>query len=101
MDKDIIFDENISPLYAVWENNVICKLLMEYINDNNIILQLNEKTNDVNYPLLTAVMKNNLKVVQFILEHAKKHNIILKINEKNKNGDYPLLFATDKITMIW
>jgi len=61
---------------------------MDYANKNNIILELNEKDKDGNYPLLLAIIHNNIEIVLLLMDYANKNNIILKINEKDKNGYY-------------
>jgi len=57
---------------------------------------LNKKNKDGDYPLLCAIYKNNIKIVQLLSEYAKQHQIILELNEKDKNGWYPLLQAISK-----
>eukprot|EP00833_Pecoramyces_ruminatium_P007735 jgi/Orpsp1_1/1181767/evm.model.c7180000078511.1 len=64
---------------------------MDYIDENNIILILNEKNNNGNYPLLWCISENNIEMIKLIIDYAEKNNIILNINEKNNEGYFPLL----------
>ncbi|ORX53697.1 hypothetical protein BCR32DRAFT_288103 [Anaeromyces robustus] len=92
--------------YSDEELNEI-KLLMKYLNQYNISLNLNEKDQNGNYPLLLACQKENIEVVNLLFDYSNKNNIVLEMNEKIKrkfsllaclsigcdNGDYPLLNA--------
>eukprot|EP00833_Pecoramyces_ruminatium_P012474 jgi/Orpsp1_1/1186506/evm.model.d7180000051081.1 len=69
------------------------KLLIEYANQHQIILELNEKNDYGNYPLLEAINNNNIEIVKLLIEYANQHQIILELNEINKNEEYPLLKA--------
>jgi len=68
----------------------IAKLLIEYANENNIVLTVNEKSANGDFPLLWSVFHNNIDMTKLIMEYAKKHDIILKVNEKNNKEVYPL-----------
>ncbi len=86
---------------AINDNNTkIVQLLIEYANQHQIILELNEKGHE-GYPLLKAISENNTKIVQLLIKYAIQHQIILELIEKNKYGKYPLLYATfNKIIVI-
>jgi len=68
------------------------KLLIDYANKNNIILNINDKNKLGNYPLLWSIGKDNsVEITKLLIDYANKNNIILNINDKNKNNYYPLL----------
>ncbi|OUM64919.1 hypothetical protein PIROE2DRAFT_60337 [Piromyces sp. E2] len=69
--------------------NTIQKII-SYSKDNDILLNLNEKNNDGNYPLLT-VIGNDESLLELLIAYAKENNIILSINEGDNEGIYPLL----------
>ncbi len=56
-------------------------------------MKLNEKDECGDYPLLWAINKNNIEMVQLLMKYANQHQIILKLNEKKINGNYPILNA--------
>jgi len=62
------------------------KLLLDFANKNNILLDLNGKNNE-NYPLSIAIQNNNLIIIQLLLEYANKNGNILVINEKDIDFD--------------
>ncbi|KAG4084540.1 ankyrin repeat-containing domain protein [Neocallimastix lanati (nom. inval.)] len=66
---------------------------MNYANENNIILQLNDKNDSGFYPFLSAIIKDDLDILKLIIDYAKKNNIILDINEKDNWGVSPLIIA--------
>ena len=68
-------------------------LLIEYANQHQIILELNEKDKDGQYPLYWAISNRNVEIVQLLLKYALQHQIILKLNEKDIYGQYPLYWA--------
>eukprot|EP00833_Pecoramyces_ruminatium_P013183 jgi/Orpsp1_1/1187215/evm.model.d7180000056150.1 len=59
------------------------KLFIDYADKNNIILELNEKTNFGNYPILKTIDNNHPGIVKALIEYDNKHNIILEVNENN------------------
>jgi len=73
-----------------YEINII-KLFLEYIYDNNIMLDINEKNDNGDYILLFACFYNNMDMIKLLIDYAIKNKIILTLNEKNINGCYPLL----------
>jgi len=64
---------------------------MEYDNQHQIILELNEKDVDGRNSLLIAISWDNIEIIQLLIEYAHQHQIILELNEKNKYGSYPFL----------
>jgi len=69
------------------------KLLIDYANNNNIILELNEKDKNGNYPLLLVCVSNSAEMVELLIDYSNKNNIILELNQKNERGNYPLLWT--------
>jgi len=82
-------------LFETIENEDIEKVksLLKNSTENKKILKLNEKDEYGWYPLLLAILRNNIKIVQLLIEYALQHQIILELNEKNKLGNYPLYWA--------
>ena len=79
-------------LWAISNKNVeIVKLLIEYANQHQIILELNEKNKFGDYPLLWAIF--NVEIIKLLIEYANQYQIIMELNEKNNKGGYPLLFS--------
>ena len=84
------------------ENIELVQLLRNYAiyNENNIILNINEKSKfyfDNYNPLYLAKRKNNVNIIQLLSNYIEKNNII---NEMNKVGQFdeiynytPLLYA--------
>jgi hypothetical protein len=73
------------------------KLIIEYANNSNIILDMNNSDNYKKYyPFLYATHHNNIEMAELIIKYANEHDIILNINNKSELGKYPLLFATSK-----
>jgi len=54
-------------------------------------LNINEKNNDGNNPLIWATIKNNTEMVQLLIHYANENNIPLEINEKSKYKYNPLI----------
>jgi len=70
-------------------NNEITRLLMNYANDHNILLNINESDGDT--LLLTASKNNNTNIVEQLINYANTHDIIL--NFKNIYNENPVLHA--------
>jgi len=70
------------------------KLLVDYVNKNNLILEINKKNKNGKHPLLSATRTNNIEITKLLIEYANKNKIILKLNEKSWYECYPLLSAT-------
>ncbi|ORX71015.1 ankyrin [Anaeromyces robustus] len=80
------------PLLKALENKNrdIFKLLINYANQNNIVLNITEKNNKGNFPILQAY-ECGIDIIKALINYANNHNIILNFNEKNGYGNYPLL----------
>jgi len=48
-----------------------------------------KKTKNDEYPLLTAIKRNDIETVRSILDYAKKFNILLDLNEKDRYSYSP------------
>jgi len=61
-------------------------------NKNSLILNINDKENEVEeYPLFEATCNNNVEIVKSLMDYVNKNNIILNINDKDKEYQhYPL-----------
>jgi len=70
-------------LKAINKKNIeIIKLLIEYANENNIILDLNEKNKYRYYPILEAINKNNIEIIKLLILYANKNNIAFNIIDR-------------------
>jgi len=86
---------NIRFFLATYNNNVeIVKLLMEYANRNNIVLNINDKDKEYHhYPLYNAVAEgNNIEMVELLMNYANEKGIILAMGD-NIAGKNPLSWA--------
>jgi len=54
------------------------KLLIEYANQHQIILEMNVKNDLGYYPLLEVIYNKNIEIVKLLIEYAHQHHIILK-----------------------
>jgi len=80
-------------LTAITQNNTEeVKLILNHSFESSIPIEINAN-NDGEYPLLYAIINNNVEMVRFIMDYANANNMILNVNEKDKEGDYPLLNA--------
>jgi len=108
LNKIEIFYDNNSVIFGKFNeiNKINEKILVSIIQDdidnlmfilgglnNNSILLINNKDNDGKYPILWAIINNNVEMVKLIMECAYKNNVILTINDRTRYGDYPLLTA--------
>eukprot|EP00833_Pecoramyces_ruminatium_P002028 jgi/Orpsp1_1/1176060/evm.model.c7180000056261.1 len=86
-----------NELFYAIENKYLRKVKFILENSNKIkkILKLNEKNKYGEYPLLLAIIENDIEIVQLLIEYANKNNIILELNEKTINESYPLLWAIE------
>jgi len=66
---------------------------MDYADQRQIILELNEKNKDGYYPLSKSIDKKNIEMVKLLIEYANQHQIIFELNEKDKDGYYPQYMA--------
>jgi len=91
-----IFEYGNSLLYKGIVNNHenIIRLVVETAQNNNMILDFNEKLGKDGNSILQDLMHcNGIELFQLILNYVKSQNIKLELNEKNKCGNYPLLMA--------
>eukprot|EP00833_Pecoramyces_ruminatium_P001647 jgi/Orpsp1_1/1175679/evm.model.c7180000054793.1 len=58
------------------------KLLIEYANRHQIILELNDKNFYDDYPLSIAISNNNIEIIKLLTKYAIEHQIILEYEEK-------------------
>eukprot|EP00833_Pecoramyces_ruminatium_P005328 jgi/Orpsp1_1/1179360/evm.model.c7180000069001.1 len=82
-------------------------LLIEYANNNNTLLNVNQKNENENYPIVKALGKNDIEIIKILVEYTKNKGIILCINEdeiKNildiKEKTMELLFEYEKDHLI-
>jgi len=62
------------------------KLLIEYSNQHQITLNMNEKNKNGDYPLCWAIHNKNIEIIKLLIEYALQHQIILEYN-KNDIGE--------------
>eukprot|EP00833_Pecoramyces_ruminatium_P017927 jgi/Orpsp1_1/1191959/evm.model.d7180000089625.1 len=74
----------------------MAKLLIDYADENDIVLNINKQSKKKNYPLDWAVHHNNIEMVKLLMKYADDNNILLDINQKSENGIYPLITAIGK-----
>jgi len=64
-------------LEAIENKNVKkVKSILKKSTENKKILKLNDKNEYGEYPLLKAIYKNNIEIVQLLIEYANQHQII-------------------------
>ena len=96
-ENELFNDQNFSIFFAKWGNGArLRNLLMDYINENCISLDLKKKTKNGDYPLLTSIRNNSIQFVKFLMNFVKEKGMVLDINGKNDIGEYPLLLAVEK-----
>jgi len=94
-DMNIKFVKKILSIYenkTVFSDHKLKKLIYHYDYNNNYI-NLNEKTNHGDYPLLCAVKKNNIDMVKLFIDYAKASQTALILNDRNMENEGPLLCA--------
>jgi len=70
------------------------KLLIEYANQHQIILELNKKEENLGENLFLLAIKNKkTEMVKILIEYATQHQIKLELNKKENFGGIPLIFA--------
>jgi len=77
------------------DNSEILDIIINYTLKHHIIIDLNKKLDDQNYPLLSIIWDCKVKVVQTLIDYANQNGIVLKLNDKNNKQDYPVLRAID------
>ena len=66
------------------KNNIeIAKLLIEYANKNDIVLEINEKSKNGENPIFLSIDHNNIKMFKLLVEYSVEKKIKLIINEKD------------------
>jgi len=87
-------------LYVIKHNNSkIVKLFLEYVDENNHFLSLDSNDTFGLYPILCAVMNDNIEIVKMIFNYARKHDFRIDLKERSNDdeyngfGEYPLLCA--------
>jgi len=81
-------------LYCTYKNDVeITKLLIDYANKHNIVLNMNGKSKNGidlssgrDYPLLWSISQNNFELTKLLINYARKNNITLNLHEKDINS---------------
>ena len=96
--------------YFTSENSTeyrLIELLFDYAKETNYIIDLNEKDNEGNFPLLYITHKTDCiynkikkKLVQLIIEYAFEFNIILELCEKNDTGEFTILKIFNDYDML-
>jgi len=61
----------------------MAKLIIDYANENNIILNISDKNVEGWYPLLFATSHDNNEMIQLITDYTIKNIIKLNVNDKN------------------
>ena len=62
-------------------------MLINYANKNSIILELNAKDMNKNYPFLEAINNNNIKMVELLMKYTHKKQYYFRIERNNKDGN--------------
>jgi len=66
------------------KNNIeIAKLLIEYANKNDIVLEINEKSKNGENPIFLSIDHNNIKMFKLLVEYSVEKKIKIIINEKD------------------
>ena len=80
------------------------KVLFEYANKNNIILNLNDQHDKFyDYPFYAVTRANSIKLLELFIEYANKNNIILEINNKfdpKKSPTYTAICLRNNINIM-
>ncbi len=92
----IVIDSTIYyPFYEALEKFIgIIKIIMDYANDHNLFLNVNQKKkSNGETPILTTFRTGHIGKVRLLFEYSKNNDIILNINDKNKEGYNSLLIS--------
>ena len=87
-NKTVFSDKELQSLF----NKILIKINRPQIKQEDY-LSLSNVQEKYNYPLLSAIKKNNITIVKLLMEYAKENNIVLNINDKNNNEEFPFLSA--------
>jgi len=83
-----IHEKNAIHYAAKSKNETILKLLIDYANENNIILDIN------NCSLSLYIKKNKYESIKLLIDYANENNIILDFNRKEDGfEDNPISIA--------
>eukprot|EP00833_Pecoramyces_ruminatium_P010742 jgi/Orpsp1_1/1184774/evm.model.c7180000090930.1 len=78
--------EGVYPLLSVCknDNSYICESIIEYANNYNISLELNDNQNEYEaYPIMMTVVSKNMKLTELLMKYAYDNEIILKLDESD------------------
>jgi len=56
--------------------------LINFANDKNMILELNQMNSKGNYPLLSAYLNKNIEIIKILIDYADKMGTTLELNQK-------------------
>jgi len=93
-------------LLAIRKRNAdIVNIIIEYANQNNLVIDIKNRDNEGNFPLLEAIYDSSITIAKILFEYARVHNIVLEINNKNNSSINPLYKAvkynkTDIVKML-
>ncbi|KAG4081719.1 hypothetical protein H8356DRAFT_1756840, partial [Neocallimastix lanati (nom. inval.)] len=76
------------------------KLLIEYANNNKIILELNEKNEDGFIPIFGAIQNNNIEMFNVLVEYSKENGIKLRIDENDIEKIISIKYSDCKLNNI-
>jgi len=74
----------------------IIKLLIQYANKHNILLDIDDQDRNGNYPFLIAVDNEDIYSMNLLIDITDKNNIIIDMNKTNVYNNNCLLLAVDK-----
>jgi len=55
------------------------QLLIEYVNEHKVVLELNKKNEKGNYLLLQTVYRIKLEMIKLLMAYAKEYSILLEV----------------------
>jgi len=55
------------------------QLLIEYVNEHKVVLELNKKNKKGNYLLLQTVYRIKLEMIKLLMAYAKEYSILLEV----------------------
>jgi len=59
------------------------KILIDYADDHNIMINVNEKNDELETPILIAFKNCSIEKFELLIDYFNKNGIILNINDKN------------------
>ena len=54
--------------------------MIEYANKNNIILELNNKFQCENSPIIDIIYSNNIEMLKLLFEYAENHKVLINLD---------------------